>query len=316
MTGGAGFIGSNMCEHLLGDNEVVAIDNFQNVDDRHIKPLLRSKNFSFSQLDITDLDKLETLKSSGPFDAVIHLAANSDVKGGSIDTSTDLKVNVVGTYNVLELARKMDIGEIMFASSSTVAGEASVMPTPEDYGPSMPISTYGASKLAGEGFITAYSHYYGIRGSIFRFANIVGRNSTHGVIFDFIMKLRKNPKVMEILGDGTQRKSYLHVDDCVQGIIFLHEVSSHTDIFNLGNTETTSVMDIAKFVVEGLGLQNVRFELTHGEGGRGWKGDVKLAQLSTEKALKAGWKSSLTSDDSVRKAVREVIPQLTDLKNS
>lgn len=123
MTGGAGFIGSNMCEHLLRDNEVVAIDNFQNVDDRHIKPLLRSKNFSFSQLDITEMDKLETLKSSGPFDAVIHLAANSDVKGGSIDTSTDLKVNVVGTYNVLELARKMDIREIMFASSSTVAGE-------------------------------------------------------------------------------------------------------------------------------------------------------------------------------------------------
>ncbi len=137
--------------------------------------------------------------------------------------------------------RKKDVKEILFASSSTVYGEANIMPTPENYGPYLPISSYGASKMANEGFISAYSHYYGIRGTIFRFANIVGRNSTHGVIYDFIHKLLKNNKELEILGDGTQEKSYMHVTDCVDSMIYVHENLSRTDIINLGNDETTSV---------------------------------------------------------------------------
>ncbi len=312
VTGGAGFIGSNMCNKLLEENEVLAIDNFMNVDDRYIKDLLGNENFSFRKADITVDSDMEKLENEGQFDAVIHLAANSDVRGGSVDTHIDLNVNVQGTYNVLEFCRKTDIGEIMFASSSTVTGEAAIIPTPESYGPPAPISTYGASKLAGEGFISAYSHYYGIRGTTFRFANIVGRNSTHGVIFDFLMKLKKDPRRLEILGDGTQRKSYLHVDDCVAGMLHLHKVSSRTDVFNLGNSETTSVMDIARFVVDGLGLPDVKLETTVTEGGRGWRGDVKYAQLSTEKAEKAGWKSTMSSDKSVERAVKEMISQLRE----
>ncbi len=311
VTGGAGFIGSNMCARLLVENEVYAIDNFQNVDNRHVKLLSASERFHFTRADITDYSTLDPLAKNGPYDTVIHLAANSDVRGGSVDPLTDLRVNVQGTYNVLEFCRKTDSRNLIFASSSTVFGEAAVLPTPEDYGPLMPISTYGASKLAGEGFISAFSHYYGIRGTVFRFANIVGRNSTHGVIFDFIMKLRKNPRDLEVLGDGSQRKSYLHVDDCVEGMIFLNGASRKTDVYNLANSDTTSVMDIARYVSEGLGLKDVNFRLVPGEGGRGWKGDVKLAQLSIEKSMKAGWKSSISSNESVLKAIREVIPQLT-----
>ncbi len=311
VTGGAGFIGSNMCARLLVENEVYAIDNFQNVDNRHVKLLSASERFHFTRADITDYSTLDPLAKNGPYDTVIHLAANSDVRGGSVDPLTDLRVNVQGTYNVLEFCRKTDSRNLIFASSSTVFGEAAVLPTPEDYGPLMPISTYGASKLAGEGFISAFSHYYGIRGTVFRFANIVGRNSTHGVIFDFIMKLRKNPRDLEVLGDGSQRKSYLHVDDCVEGMIFLNGASRKTDVYNLANSDTTSVMDIARYVSVGLGLKDVNFRLVPGEGGRGWKGDVKLAQLSIEKSMKAGWKSSISSNESVLKAIREVIPQLT-----
>ena len=242
ITGGAGFIGSNMVEYLINDNRVSVVDDLSNTDERYIRDFFARDNFEFLKMDITEK---ESFRDLGEFDLIIHLAANSDVRGGSADPMLDFRSNVVGTLNVLEFMREKDIPEIAFASSSTVYGEAETLPTPETYGPYMPISSYGASKMAGEGFITAYSHYYGLRGTIFRFANIVGRNSTHGVIFDFINKLRKDSSRLEILGDGTQRKSYMHVSDCVDSIIHIHEKSPKTDIYNLGNDETTSVKRIA-----------------------------------------------------------------------
>lgn len=307
LTGSAGFIGSNMAELLIKKNRVAGIDNFANIDDRFIKPLLGNDNFTFSRVDIRDADALEAV---GPADLVIHFAANSDVRGGSENPELDFDINVRGTMNVLEFMRKRDIPEIIFASSSTVYGEAEKLPTPEDYGPYMPISSYGASKMAGEGFITAYSHYYGFRASIFRFANIVGKNSTHGVIFDFIKKLQARSSALEILGDGTQRKSYMHVSDCVSSIEYVHDRSGKTDIYNLGNRETTSVVRIADEVTGQMGLSNVKYNFTGGEGGRGWKGDVKIAQLSIDKLLSTGWKNKYTSDESVSVSVGEVLNQM------
>lgn len=307
VTGGAGFIGSNMVEALVGDNEVIALDNLSNVDERYIEKFRDNSNFRFVNGDINDLAGMKGLDE---VDAVIHLAANSDVRNGAEDPSVDFRNNVEGTFSLLEFMRKKDVKNILFASSSTVYGEASVMPTPEDYGPYMPISSYGASKMAGEGFITAYSHYYGIKGSIFRFANIVGKNSTHGVIFDFIRKLQKNPKELEILGDGTQRKSYLYVDDCVNSMIYVHEKSPKTDIFNLGNPETTSVSRIADIVVEQMGLEGVKYNYTGGVNGRGWKGDVKIAQLDVRKLESAGWKNKYNSDESVVQSTKETISQM------
>lgn len=307
VTGGAGFIGSNMVEILIEDNEVIALDNLSNVDERYIDTFRGNQNFKFVNGDINDLPEMKGLED---VDIVVHLAANSDVRNGAEDPTVDYRNNVEGTFRLLEYMRKRDVKHILFASSSTVYGEAEVMPTPEDYGPYMPISSYGASKMAGEGFITAYSHYYGIRGSIYRFANIVGKNSTHGVIFDFMKKLQKNSKELEILGDGTQRKSYLYVDDCVKSMIYVHEKSKKTDIYNLGNPATTSVTKIADIVVSELGLENVKYNYTGGISGRGWKGDVKIAQLDVKKLNSTGWKNTYSSDGAVIQATKETIEQM------
>ncbi len=307
VTGGAGFIGSNMVETLIGENEVIALDNLSNVDERYIEKYRKDSNFSFVNGDINDLPGMKGLDG---VDVVIHLAANSDVRNGAEDPTIDFRNNVEGTFRLLEYMRQNDVKHILFASSSTVYGEANLMPTPEGYGPYMPISSYGASKMACEGFITAYSHYYGIKGSIFRFANIVGKNSTHGVIYDFIRKLQKNPAELEILGDGTQRKSYLYVDDCVRSMLYVHEKSLNTDIFNLGNPETTSVSRIADIVVDKMGLKNVRYNYTGGINGRGWKGDVKIAQLDVTKLQSTGWKNRYSSDESVVQSTMETIAQM------
>lgn len=307
VTGGAGFIGSNMVELLIRDNDVIVLDNLSNVDERYVNKFRDNEKFRFIRGDINDLPGMADLDD---VDVVIHLAANSDVKNGSEEPAIDFRNNVEGTFGLLQYMRKRDVGEILFASSSTVYGEASQIPTPEDYGPYLPISSYGASKMSCEGFITAYSHYYGIRGTIFRFANIVGKNSTHGVIYDFIRKLQKTPKTLEILGDGTQRKSYLHVEDCVRAMMYVHEKSRKTDIFNLGNPQTTSVTKIADIVVSAMGLPDVKYNYTGGIDGRGWRGDVKIAQLGVEKLFSTGWKNRYNSDESVVHATAETISQL------
>lgn len=307
ITGGAGFIGSNMVERLIGENDITVLDNLSNVDERYVEKYQGKPNFKFVK---GDLNQLPDLGIGKDIDVVIHLAANSDVRNGAEGPKIDYDNNVSATFKLLEYMRSADIGHILFASSSTVYGEASVMPTPENYGPYMPISSYGASKMAGEGFITAYSHYYDIKGSIFRFANIVGKNSTHGVIFDFIKKLEKTPRQLEILGDGSQRKSYLYVEDCVNSMIYVHDKSPKTDIFNLGNRETTSVTRIADIVTSEMGLKDVEYNYTGGINGRGWKGDVKIAQLDVEKLFSLGWKNKLDSDGSVVQATKETIRQM------
>ncbi len=307
ITGGAGFIGSNMVEKLIVDNEVTVVDDLSNVDERYINGFMDRKGFSFMKLDISQEGSLSEV---GKHDLVVHLAANSDVRGGSENPKKDLKSNVIGTMEVLEYMRREDCKEIAFASSSTVYGETDVLPTPETFGPYMPISSYGASKMACEGFITAFSHYYDFRASIFRFANIVGKNSTHGVIYDFINKLRNNPKELEILGDGTQRKSYLHVSDCVNSIAYVHEKSPCTDIFNLGSDETTSVRKIGERVIRKMGLEDVKIRFTGGVDGRGWKGDVKVAQLGIEKLKSTGWHNQYSSDEAVDKAIDETLAQI------
>ncbi len=307
VTGGAGFIGSNMVKSLIAENMVTVLDNFSAVDDRFLKPLA-GKNLKVIKGDIT---KQETFRKLQQFDMIFHLAANSDVKHGSSDPMIDVNTNDTGTVNVLEFMRRSDSREIGFSSSSTVYGETDVLPTPETYGPYRPISSYGASKAAGEGYIFAYSHYYGLRGSIYRFANVVGTNSTHGVIFDFIHKLKKDPKNLEILGDGTQRKSYIHVDDCVNSMLYIHGLNRPTDVYNLGNTGTTGVLFIADRVCQKMGLKGVRYNFVPSKGGRGWPGDVKLAHLSIDKITSLGWKNRYSSDQAVEISIDETLKTIT-----
>lgn len=303
ITGGAGFIGSNMVEHLVEKNNVTVLDNFSATDDRYIARFRARKNFKIVRGDIT---RTETFHDLGSYDMVMHLAANSDVRFGSKDPVVDFRTNDMGTVNLLEYMRKEDTPEIAFASSSTVYGEAEIIPTPESYGPYRPISSYGASKAAGESYIFAYSHYYGIRGSIFRFANVVGKNSTHGVIYDFIRKLQSNPMELEILGDGSQKKSYIHVTDCIGAMLFIHSLGLKSDVYNLGNTTMTSVLTIADGVCKIMGLKGVRYRFVPGNDGRGWPGDVKIAQLSIEKITKLGWRNRYGSDEAVQTSIGEI----------
>ncbi|KAA8922029.1 NAD-dependent epimerase/dehydratase family protein [Thermoplasma sp.] len=304
ITGGAGFIGSNMVEMLLQDNDVTVIDNLSITDDRYIRQFMGMKNFRFIKEDITES------VTPGDYDLVVHLAADSDVRNGSNDPTIDLRSNVVGTVNVLEMMRKNDVKDLLFASSSTIYGEAKITPTPENYGPLMPISSYGASKLSAEAFISSYSHYYGMNAKIFRFANIVGKNSTHGVIFDFINKLKRNSSELEVLGDGTQAKSYMHVTDCIESMFYVHEKVNGTDVFNLGNDDVTNVDTIARYVIEAMGLKDTRIVHRGGYMGRGWPGDVKYARMDVKKLKETGWKNRYNSDEAVRVAIEEIKKQI------
>ena len=239
-------------------------------------------------------------------DLVCHVAANPDVRLGASDTKIHFDQNILATYNLLEAMRKNNVKKVVFTSTSTIYGEAQIMPTPENYGPLIPISLYGASKLACEALVTSYSHTFDMQAWIFRFANIVGPRSTHGIIVDFIRKLRENPTQLEILGDGQQEKSYLHVSECVNSILFAIEKSREdVNIFNIGSEDTISSTEIGRVIVEEMGLSDIKFIYTGGS--RGWKGDVPKMRLDIEKLKAIGWKPVYTSERSVRETSRALL---------
>jgi UDP-glucose 4-epimerase len=246
-------------------------------------------------------------------DLVFHLAANPEVRVGEVDPSIHFRENLLATFNVLEAIRRDPAARVLvFFSSSTVYGEATEIPTREDYGPLMPISVYGASKLGCEALVSSFSHMFGLRSLIFRLANIIGSRSQHGVIVDFVHKLRNDPRALEILGDGTQDKSYLHVDDLVEAVFVCLQTflpsDARVDIFNVGSLDRVKVRRIAEIVCSEMGLNNVRFELTGGvAGGRGWRGDVKLMLLSVDRLLDLGWHPRWSSAEAVRRVCRQIL---------
>jgi UDP-glucose 4-epimerase len=235
-------------------------------------------------------------------DIVFHMQANADVRGGIRLTRVDLEQNTISTWNVLEAMRLNNIKHIVFASSATVYGEPDIFPTPESYAP-LQTSLYGASKLACEAMIQAYSEYFGITCYIFRFVSWIGERYTHGVIFDFIKKLRDNSSTLEILGDGKQRKSYLDVLDGVEGIFYAIEHAKELkNVFNLGHDEFMNVLHLADIVVEELGLKKVRYLTTGGE--RGWLGDSPFVHLDTTKLKALGWRPQVSIEQGIRNTVR------------
>ncbi|MFH1432974.1 MAG: NAD-dependent epimerase/dehydratase family protein [archaeon] len=306
LTGGAGFIGSNLCEKLLssGKDKVVVYDNFSAGRREFLSEFIDNPRLKIIDGDLLDAKAL--LKGIKGADIVWHLAANPDVRVGVGDTKTHLEQNVMATYNVLEAMRKTGVNRIAFTSTSTVYGEASVIPTREDYGPCVPISLYGASKLACEALISSYCYTFGMSSVIYRFANCVGKRGTHGVIFDFVNKLQRNPHELEILGDGRQNKSYFLVDDCVDAMIHTEKLrDDKVGIYNVGSCDMITVTELAHIVATELGLKDVKFRYTGGvDGGRGWRGDVKVMQLSIEKLIASGYTPKYDSSDSVHRAVR------------
>ena len=240
---------------------------------------------------------------------VYHLAANPDIRLGTRITDTDLKEGTIATYNVLESMRLANVPKIAFASSSVVYGENAPMPTPENHGPCLPISLYGASKQAGEGLIGSWVGTFGLQAWIFSFANIIGERGTHGVIFDFIHKLKADPSRLEVLGNGLQEKSYMEVGDCVDAILHVIESTNEPiNLYNLGSNDTCSVRNIAAIVVRETGCEDASIEYTGGD--RGWAGDIPKAMLAINRLTDLGFKVNYDSEEAVAHTARVLIKEI------
>jgi len=303
VTGGAGFIGSHLVDRLVERGGVTVYDNLSSGRREFLSRHLGRDDFNLIEADLLDFDALKG--AIGGHDVVFHLAANPDVRAGITATDLDLKVGTTATYNVLEAMRLNKIRRLVFTSSSTVYGDAGRTPVGENYGPLRPISLYGAGKLGSEGLISAFCHLFGMQGWIFRLSNIIGSRLTHGVISDFINRLKQNPGRLEILGDGRQQKPYLHIDDCLDGMLLAMEKSGEPlNVFNLGPASSTSVVAIANMIVAAMGLKDVAFSYAGGD--RGWVGDVPQVRFDTAAMKRLGWKPKYSSDEAVRRVVGEI----------
>ena len=300
VTGCAGFIGSNLVDRLLGQGDtVLGIDNFSTGQKCFLEQAFTHPNFRFYEGDLLDPDFLKRIFSGGAF--VFHLAANADVRFGTEHPRKDLEQNTIATYNVLEAMRANGIRRIAFSSTGSVYGEAEVIPTPENAPFPVQTSLYGASKLAGEGLISAYCEGYAFQSYIFRFVSILGERYTHGHVFDFYRQLLTDPTRLKVLGNGRQRKSYLYIQDCIDAILHAMErASDKVNVFNLGVDGYCEVNDSIGWICESLGV-NPRLEYTGGD--RGWTGDNPFIFLDTSKISDLGWAPKLSIQDGVVKTV-------------
>ena len=301
VTGGAGFIGSNMVDRLLSEpeNEVVAYDNFSTGRREFLEDALKNDRFTLVEGDTLDLDTLTQAMAGADF--VFHFAANADVRMGCEHPKKDLEQNTIATFNVLEAMRANGIKRIGFSSTGSVYGEAEVIPTPEDAPFPIQTSLYGASKLACEGLLAAYAEGFGYTAYIFRFVSILGERYTHGHVFDFCKRLKDDSKHLHILGDGHQKKSYLYVKDCMEAILtVVRNAGEKVNIFNLGTDEYVEVNDSVRFICGKLGVTP---EFTYAGGERGWIGDNPFIYLDTKKVRTLGWKPKATIEEGVVKTV-------------
>ena len=308
VTGGAGFIGSHLVDALVSNGKTVRVlDNFSSGRMEFLSQHEGSGKVEVVKADLLDSDSVRGAMAG--VDVVHHMAANPDIRLGTTVTDTDLKQGTVATYNVLEAMRLEDVGQISFSSSSAVYGEADVMPTPETYGPFKPISLYRASKLASEALITAWCGTFGAKSWIHRFANIVGPRGTHGVIYDFIHKLKADPSRLEVLGNGLQEKSYMSAHDCVQAMVHLIDnTGSDVNLYNLGTGDTCSVRKIAEIVIEESGFEGVSIDYTGGD--RGWAGDVPKTSLNVDNLFDTGFRPEMMSEDAIRHTANALISEI------
>ena len=301
ITGCCGFIGSTMVDRLLDlGHQVTGIDNLSTGQLRFIDNALQSSNFEFIELDLLKREQLK--EAFKPAEAVMHFAANADVRYGLDHPELDLEQNTFATFNVLEAMRANDIRKIVFSSTGSVYGEAIEFPTPEDAGFPVQTSLYGASKAAGEGLISAYCEGFGFQSWIFRFVSILGERYTHGHVFDFYQKLRIDPTSLAVLGNGRQRKSYLYVQDCIDAILIAMDKSrSKVNVFNLGVNDYCEVKDSIGWICESLKVTPI---LTFAGGERGWVGDSPFIYLETKRIQSLGWMPKYTIKEGVLKTIQ------------
>ena len=306
VAGGAGFIGSHLCDALLSKNNTVIVADKLIMGSKNIEHLSQNTNFKFYEMELADQDNVDKLFKDNKIDIVYHMAANSDIQKSANDTSIDFNDTLLTTRVLLESMRKNNVKNIFFASTSAVYGEMPDIVLNEETGGLKPVSYYGGAKLASEALISSYVSMCDMNAVIFRFPNVIGPRLTHGVVYDFVKKLRNNPKELLILGNGTQCKPYIYVTDLVNAIVKLTEqFEPGVDVFNISvMSEGTSVTHIAEIVVDVLGLSDVEFKYTGGD--RGWKGDVPRFKYDISKVLATGWKPEYTSDEAIRKAAQSL----------
>jgi UDP-glucose 4-epimerase len=310
VVGGAGFIGSHFVERLLPDPDVEAVtvyDNFSSGRDWHLAAHGHSTRLRVVRGDVTDLDLL-TEEMRG-HDTVIHLASNPDIARAVTDPAVDFDQGTLLTHHVVEAARAGDVRRLIYASGSGVYGDLGEGMAQEDHGPLEPISTYGASKLAGEALICSYCHLFGLQACALRFANVVGPRQTHGVGFDFVRKLLASPGSLTILGDGSQSKSYIHVQDVVQAALLATSDGRHRfRAYNVATGDHITVREIAELALEVLELppEGTAFVFTGGD--RGWAGDVPIVRMDTSRIRALGWSPSLSSREALRASMRAMLP--------
>lgn len=300
VTGGAGFIGSSLVEYLLQkDYHIIVLDNFSSGNKLSG---IKSTGLEIFKGDCSSSLDLEKLPKN--IDTIFHLAADPEVRLNITDPYSIFKNNIQSTFTLLEWAKNIDVKNFIFTSSSTVYGEAEKIPTPETF-PCKPISIYGASKLACESLLSGYCNTFKIHGVSIRMANVIGPRSTHGILYDMFEKLKIDPTNLEILGDGTQKKSYLHVDDCVQGFFkIFQQMNSIYEVYNLGSNTQINVEKIINLILEKLNFLETKKHYTGGiDGGRGWAGDVKNMLLDISKISKYGWKPNFNSMEAIEKTI-------------
>jgi UDP-glucose 4-epimerase len=301
VTGAAGFVGSHVTDRLLSmGHTVTGYDNFSTGQARFLEQASANQRFTLIRGDTLDFDLLSASLSTVDF--VFHLAANADVRFGTGHPRRDLEQNTIATWNVLESMRRAGVRRIAFSSTGSIYGEPEVFPTPENAPFPVQTSLYGASKLAGEALIEAYCEGFGMEGFIFRFVSLLGERYSHGHVIDFYRQLREHPEYLNVLGDGTQRKSYLYVQDCIDAMLAVIErASSRVNIYNLGTEEHCIVNESIQWICEAL---NVRPELRYAGGPRGWVGDSPFIFLETERIRAAGWRPTMTIREAVLRTVQ------------
>jgi UDP-glucose 4-epimerase len=310
IAGGAGFIGSHLVHELLRrpDQEVVVFDNFVSGSVDHLDGLLEDPRLRLVESDLGELDTV--VEAMRGCDHVYLFAANADIAAAVDDPKIDFWRGTCLTQNVIEAVRITGVPRITYASGSGVYGDRGDEEVDERFGPLIPVSPYGASKLGSEALIAAYSHMFGIAAAVFRFANVVGARQTHGVTYDFIHHLLDDPTTLRVLGDGKQSKSYIHVSDVVAAMLTLTDRGwEGFEVFNVGTGDYVTVTEIADLVVERMGLGGVRYEFTGGA--RGWKGDVPIVRFRSNKLESLGWRRQRSSVEALLAAIDALVEEAT-----
>lgn len=308
VAGGAGFIGSHLMDNLIAEgNHVVCIDNFFIGTKQNIEHLKKNTSFTFYEEDLCNLDAVDSIfKKEGNIEYVYHMAANSDIQASAQNPMIEYQNTYSTTFVLLECMRRYNVKNMFFASTSAVYGEKMGASVGEDTPNLMPISYYGGCKLGSEALISSYTYMNDMKVLIFRFPNVIGPRLTHGVIFDFVKRLKEDSTQLRILGDGTQSKPYIYVMDLVDAIMKFKEVKeTGIVLYNVGVDGQTSVTRIADIICEKMGITGIPYNYTGGRGG--WKGDVPQFQYNLTKIHNAGWYASCNSDQSVEKTVEEVL---------